>query len=154
MGFRTFCIAIVMALGLGAAQARDFVVTADQAGLIRLPGDAAGVIVGNPGIADAMLYDSRTLFVTGKVFGRTTLIVLDGAGRVLYTSDLVVSQPDSGTVQVFRNSDRPETYVCAPTCQAIPQIGDEMSWFDEVDQQRISARAGARDGATADVGPN
>jgi Flp pilus assembly secretin CpaC len=149
MGFRAFALAVLMTLGLGAAQAREFVVAADQAGLIRLPGEAAGVIVGNPGIADAMLYDSRTLFVTGKVFGRTNLIVLDEAGRVLYTSDLVVAQPGAGTVQVFRSSGRPETYVCAPTCQAIPQIGDEMSWFDQIDQQRISARAGAGEPVTA-----
>ena len=88
MGFRAIAAALVMTLGLGVAQAREFVVTADQAGLIRLPGDASGVIVGNPGIADAMLYDSRTLFVTGKVFGRTNLIVLDEAGRVLYAASL------------------------------------------------------------------
>ena len=152
MGFRAIAVALLMTLGLGAAQAREFVVSADQAGLIRLPGEASGVIVGNPGIADAMLYDSRTLFVTGKVFGRTNLIVLDEAGRVLYTTDLVVSQPDSGTVQVFRSSNRPETYVCAPTCQAIPQIGDDADWFAETDQQRVSARAGA--GASAPTSPN
>ncbi len=143
MGFRAIAAALVMTLGLGVAQAREFVVTADQAGLIRLPGDASGVIVGNPGIADAMLYDSRTLFVTGKVFGRTNLIVLDEAGRVLYTSDLVVTQPDSQTVQVFRSKSRPETFVCAPTCQAIPQIGDDAGWFAEMSQQRETTRTGA-----------
>lgn len=143
MGFRAFAIAVCLVLGLGSAQAREFVVSADQAGLIRLPGDAAGVIVGNPGIADATLYDARTLFVTGKVFGRTNLIVLDDAGRVLYTSDLVVAQPESGTVQVFRNSGRPETYVCAPTCQAIPQIGDNQPWFDDMNRQRNETRNGA-----------
>jgi Flp pilus assembly secretin CpaC len=145
MGFRAVAIAVCLVLGLGSAQAREFVVSADQAGLIRLPGDAAGVIVGNPGIADATLYDSRTLFVTGKVFGRTNLIVLDEAGRVLYTSDLVVAQPDSGTVQIFRSSGRPETYVCAPTCQALPQIGDDRTWFNDIHIQRGSSRDGAED---------
>lgn len=143
MGFRTLALALLMTLALGAAQAREFVVTADQAGLIRLPGDASGVIVGNPGIADAMLYDSRTVFVTGKVFGRTNLIVVDEAGRVLYTSDLVVTQPESGTVQVFRSNNRPESYVCAPTCQAIPQIGDEHIWFENMNTQRDNTRTGA-----------
>ncbi|MAP48082.1 MAG: pilus assembly protein [Oceanicaulis sp.] len=143
MGFRAAAIAVCLVLGLGSAQAREFVVSADQAGLIRLPGDAAGVIVGNPGIADATLYDSRTLFVTGKVFGRTNLIVLDDAGRVLYTSDLVVAQPDSNAVQIFRNSGRPETYVCAPTCQALPQIGDDQVWFNDMNIQRNAIRDGA-----------
>ena len=143
MGFRAIAIAMLMSVSLGAAQAREFVVSADQAGLIRLPGDASGVIVGNPGIADAMLYDARTLFVTGKVFGRTNLIVLDDAGRVLYTSDLVVAQPDSNAVQIFRNSGRPETYVCAPTCQALPQIGDDQVWFNDMNIQRNAIRDGA-----------
>lgn len=143
MGFRAIAIAVCLVLGLGSAQARDFVVSADQAGLIRLPGDAAGVVVGNPGIADAILYDSRTLFVTGKVFGRTNLIVLDEAGRVLYTSDIVVTQPESGAVQIFRSSDRPETYVCAPICQALPQIGDDQVWFNDIHIQRGANRDGA-----------
>jgi len=143
MGFRAIAIAMLMSVSLGAAQTREFVVSADQAGLIRLPGDASGVIVGNPGIADAMLYDARTLFVTGKVFGRTNLIVLDEAGRVLYTSDLVVTQAEAGTVQVFRSNTRPETFVCAPTCQAIPQIGDDADWFAETSQQRLTTRSGA-----------
>ena len=143
MGVRAIAAAVLMTLGLGAAQAREFVVAADQAGLIRLPGEAAGVIVGNPGIADAMLYDARTLFVTGKVFGRTNLIVLDDAGRVLYTSDLVVTQPNAGAVQVFRSSARPETYVCAPTCQAVPQIGDDADWFADISIQRENTRTGA-----------
>ena len=143
MGFRAAAIAVCLVLGLVSAQAREFVVSADQAGLILLPGDAAGVIVGNPGIADATLYDSRTLFVTGKVFGRTNLIVLDDAGRVLYTSDLVVAQPDSNAVQIFRNSGRPETYVCAPTCQALPQIGDDQVWFNDMNIQRNAIRDGA-----------
>jgi len=136
MLIRATFASIALILGLGVAQARDFTVTVDQAGLIRLPGEAAAIIVGNPGIADASLFDARTVFVTGKVFGRTNLIALDARGRVLYTSDLVVSQPDTGLVQVYRSQTEPETYVCAPVCQAVPQIGDEAQWFSETSSQR------------------
>jgi len=148
MVLRATAIAVLSALSLGvftaaSADARDFHVTVDQAGLIRLPGEAAGVVVGNPAIADATLYDTRTLFVTGKVFGRTNLIVLDGAGRVLYTSDLVVNQADRGLVQVFRSQAQPESFVCAPVCQAVPLIGDDQGWFGTIDGQRSATRSSA-----------
>lgn len=146
MALRATAIALLSALSLGmlapvSAEARDFHVVVDQAGLIRLPGEAAGVVVGNPSIADATLYDARTLFVTGKVFGRTNLIVLDAAGRVLYTSDLVVQQADRGLVQVFRSQSQPESYICAPVCQAVPVIGDDQGWFGTIDGQRSAVRA-------------
>lgn len=148
MRLMTVIAAACAALGLSAADARDYRVPADQAGLIRLPGDAAAVVVGNPGIADATLYDARTLFVTGKVFGRTNLIVLDAAGRVLFTTDLVVTQADEGLVQVFTgsNGDMPHTFVCDPVCQAVPQIGDADDRFNTLEGQRARTRGGAGSG--------
>ncbi len=125
----------------GIADARPFQVPADHAALIRLPGDAAAIVVGNPHIADVMLYDARTIFVTGRVYGRTNLIALDANGRVLYTSDLAVTASQRGQVQVFRNTER-MSYVCAPECQAVPVIGDSSGWFDAVSSQqanRVSA---------------
>ncbi|GGH07597.1 hypothetical protein GCM10007420_25400 [Glycocaulis albus] len=118
-------------------QSRGFEVPADHAALIRLPGDAAAIIIGNPNIADATLYDARTIFVTGRVYGRTNMIALDDNGRVLYTSDLVVTQSGRGTVQVFRNTER-HSYVCAPECQSVPLIGDASDWFSGVSGQQAN----------------
>lgn len=125
----------------GIADARPFQVPADHAALIRLPGDAAAIVVGNPHIADVMLYDARTIFVTGRVYGRTNLIALDANGRVLYTSDLAVTGSTRGQVQVFRNNNR-YSYVCNPECQSVPLIGDEHRWFMNLAEQqgdRVSA---------------
>ncbi|MBI1263803.1 MAG: pilus assembly protein CpaC [Alphaproteobacteria bacterium] len=109
------------------ALAQVFRVPADHAALIRLPGEAAAIVVGNPAIADANLYDARTIFITGKQFGRTNLIALNAQGRVLYTADLAVTGNDRGVVQVFRNNTR-ASYVCAPDCQAIPTLADDAAW--------------------------
>ncbi|MGP1275929.1 MAG: pilus assembly protein N-terminal domain-containing protein [Caulobacterales bacterium] len=138
-------VAAVLALGLaGAVQARPFEVPADHTALIRLPGDAAAIVIGNPNVADATLYDARTIFVTGRVFGRTNMIALDDNGRVLYTSDLVVTNSGRGSVQVYRNTER-QSYVCAPNCEAVPVIGDTGEWFSGVAGQqadRTSAGGG------------
>ncbi|MCC5995797.1 MAG: pilus assembly protein N-terminal domain-containing protein [Oceanicaulis sp.] len=124
--------ALIAALALTAliaapAAAQVFRVPADHAALIRLPGEAAAIVVGNPAIADANLYDARTIFITGKRFGRTNLIALNAQGRVLYTADLAVTGNDRGVVQVFRNNTR-SSYVCAPDCQAIPTLADDAAW--------------------------
>jgi len=129
-------IAFLAALcATAAAGAQNVTVPADHAGLIRLPGDADAVVVGNPAIADATLYDARTLFVTGKVHGRTNLIALNAEGQVLYTTDLAVTGGDRGTVQVFRGTAR-ESYHCAPVCQAAPTVGDAPDWFSAVTGQQ------------------
>lgn len=151
MAVRSLITALALAAGLSAAaSARPFEVPIDHAAMIRLPEDASAIVVGNPSIADATLYDGRTLFVTGKLYGRTNLIALDGTGQVIYTSDLVVSQTDRGTVEVFRNVNR-ETYVCAPECEAAPAIGDGRESFDARSGQR-GAHQDASSGAAGQGG--
>ncbi|XBQ14826.1 MAG: pilus assembly protein N-terminal domain-containing protein [Oceanicaulis sp.] len=110
------------ALTAASAFAQTVRVPADHASLVRLPADAAGIVVGNPDIADATLYDARTLFVTGKVHGRTNLIALDEAGRVIFTADLAVTASERGSVDVFKNTAR-LTYTCDPVCQLVPAAG-------------------------------
>jgi Flp pilus assembly secretin CpaC len=125
---RIAALALALTIVAGApAMAQVFRVPADHAALIRLPGEAAAIVVGNPAIADANLYDARTIFITGKQFGRTNLIALDANGRVLYTADLSVTGNDRGVVQVFRNNTR-ASYVCAPDCQAIPVLANDDAW--------------------------
>ena len=133
--FAPLLASLIALASASAAHARPFEVPADHAALIRLPGDAAAIVVGNPHIADVMLYDARTIFVTGRVYGRTNLIALDDNGRVLYTSDLAVTASPRGQVQVFRNTER-MSYVCAPECQAVPLVGDEANWFDALARQQ------------------
>ncbi|WP_199200482.1 pilus assembly protein N-terminal domain-containing protein [Alkalicaulis satelles] len=128
MALRALITVIALAaMAVAPAAAQTFRVPADHAALIRLPGEAAAIVVGNPAIADANLYDARTIFITGKRFGRTNLIALNAEGRVLYTADLAVGGNDRGVVQVFRNTAR-ASYVCAPDCQAIPVLADDEAW--------------------------
>lgn len=131
-----------LALAVSApAGAQTVTVPADHTGLVRLPQEAATIVVGNPAIADAMLYDSRTLFVSGRVFGQTNLIALNAAGQVIYAADVSVTLSDRNHVQVVRNnpsnlSAAQHSYVCDPVCRAVPLIGDEPGRFDALTSQR------------------
>lgn len=121
MAIRTLFTALALALGLtSAGLARPFEVPADHAALIRLPGPASAIIIGNPIVADATLYDAQTIFLTGKAYGRTNLIALDASGAVIYSSDLVVTQATRDRVEVFRNNVK-ESFVCSPDCVPVPE---------------------------------
>ena len=152
MAVRALITACLAALAFaGTALARPFDVPVDHAALIRLPEDASAIVVGNPSIADATLYDGRTLFVTGKLYGRTNVIALDAQGRVIYANDLVVTQSDRDTVEVFRNVNR-ETYVCAPECEAVPSVGDDPASFDPRATQQQTRAAISQNGTGGQAG--
>jgi Flp pilus assembly secretin CpaC len=78
--------AFVLASGASPARAETsmIAVTLDQAKIARLPQGTATLIVGNPMIADVtMLKNNNTMIITGKGFGQTNLIAIDGAGSLI-----------------------------------------------------------------------
>ena len=83
---------------------------------VNIPGSAASIVVGNPTIADVTVIDSRTLFITGRGFGATNVIVLDRSGQTLFSGDVVVTSHASD-VSVYRGAGR-QDYACAPGCNA------------------------------------
>ncbi|MEQ8403669.1 MAG: pilus assembly protein N-terminal domain-containing protein [Oceanicaulis sp.] len=132
------------------ADAHTVRVPSNHAGLVRLPGDAATVIVGNPAIADAMLYDQRTLVVSGRAFGQTNVIAMDQTGDVIYAADLSVTESNRDHVRVYRNNVQ-YSFICDPECQSAPTVGDQPDWFDTLSNQRAT-QAGQAEGAVEDDG--
>ena len=119
-----FLFAVFISLVASAtAYAHTYKVPANHAGLIRLPEDASALAIGNPEIADASLFDAKTILVTGKVYGTTNIIAMNASGQIIYTADLSVTQNDRGLVQVFHNTNR-SSYICNPVCQTVPLLGD------------------------------
>lgn len=107
------------------AAAGDVDLAVEHAQVVRLPGEASTVIVGNPSIADALVHDGRTLVLTGRLQGRTNVIALDRVGRVIYSSDVVVSNPaGAGQVALFRGPQR-VTLSCSGVCDEVPRVGDD-----------------------------
>ena len=97
----------------------------DTVWAIRIPAmlfAAASVVVGNPQIADVTVVDEHTLFISGRGFGVTEVVVLDGMGRTIYQSEVVVSAPSSGQVRVWRGStvtDMACSTTCAPSVRGV-----------------------------------
>lgn len=107
-------------LALGAAtpalaQSRPLSVEIDHTARLNLRGAASSVVVGNPQIADVTVVDEHTLFISGRGFGVTEVVVLDGMGRTIYQSEVVVSAPSSGQVRVWRGSTVTDM-ACSTTC--------------------------------------
>ena len=133
--------ALVLASTAPAA-AQSYTVPMDQAGLLRLPEDAAAIVVGNPAIADATMFDARTVFISGRAYGQTNIIALNAEGRVIYANDVSVTHSTREHVQVFHNQAQ-ESFVCNPVCRRVPLIGDA----DDIFTRTLNQRAGIRDAA-------
>jgi len=116
------------------AMEETLVVTIDQARVVKVPPGTETLIVGNAAIADLTLLKQGTaMIITGKGFGETNFIALDGVGSPLAQSSIrVVGGKNALLVQ--RGLDR-ESYSCAPQCLPTAKLGDDLKYFGEVSGQ-------------------
>lgn len=133
-----FAAAAVL-ISAGAADARDIRVALDQAFPIRLSEPAEGVAIGNPTIAGVSVQNDRFLFVTGRSYGSTNLVVVGSDGRVLYSGRVVVMPDETDVVMVTRGIETARLE-CTPLCRPRPDIGDGAA-SQSVNEQ-ISGRGG------------
>ena len=111
-----FPVAFTLALSVGApALAQSMVVPIDHSVRLGVQGQAASVVVGNPAVADVTVVDTHTLFVSGRGYGETDVVVLDRSGRTIYSGDVIVAAPNAGRASVYRGADRTDM-ACAPAC--------------------------------------
>ena len=131
-------LARICALGLAGilivapALAGPLTVEANKTVPVRLKGAAASVVLGNREIADVAVHDEHLVFVTGKNFGTTNLMVFDRAGNQIYASDVVVTANTSSLVTVNRSGDN-STYACSPSCRPVPQQNNPDRLFQGPD---------------------
>jgi Pilus formation protein N terminal region len=125
--------AVVAASASQSAMAASKVVQVlvDQATLVRLDRPAAEIVVGNPSIADVSVQSGKVLVITGKSFGETNLIVMDADGKVVANRQLIVQEPRTGFVTMYRGGAR-QTLHCAPYCTPPLVIGDTPDTFSAV----------------------
>jgi hypothetical protein len=123
-----------LANGSNDSTKNDVTVLIDQAALVRLDRPAAEIVVGNPSIADVSVQNSKLLVVTGKSYGETNLIVMDADGKVVVNRKVVVQDPRTGFVTLYKGHAR-FTLDCAPNCTTPLVIGDEKDYFETISKQ-------------------
>ena len=107
--------ALVLAAAAAPASAGGLAVPIDSAVRLHLKGAAADVIVANPAVADVAIVDDRTVVVLGKAHGTTTLLVFDGARRVIWDGPVTVTSP-AGRITIHRGAEE-QQYACVSRCE-------------------------------------
>lgn len=129
LGIATLALTGLLCAAPAMAGDQVFRVDLNKSEMLRLPAAAGAIVVGNPLIADISVQDADTLFVVGRGFGETNLIVLDRAGQTIMNADIqVTSVTPSHGLRVF-NATRRQTYSCAPYCQPSPILGDDSEFI-------------------------
>jgi len=125
----TGAVFLAFASGTPAEARSSYRVDLNKTEIVRLPVDAASVVIGNPNIADVTVQSVRTIFVVGRGFGETNLIILDRNGDTVMDADIQVvnSRPDH-SVRIHRGQMR-QTYSCIPYCQPSPVLGDDPEFI-------------------------
>jgi len=117
----------------GSLAATEIVVMADEAKLVSVGGDVSTVVVGNPAIADVTV-QGQNVFIHGRSFGSTNLIVMDKQGSQIANLGVTVMQGGNSNLTVFRGGGK-YSYVCEPQCQVTLTIGDKPEYYDAVESE-------------------
>jgi hypothetical protein len=125
--------AVLTAASASAFAATDVIVKVDEAKMLAVTGEPSTVVVGNPNIADITVQTSR-IFIHGRNFGSTNIIVLDADGNELAALDVTVRLNGNHNVNVFRAGSK-FSYACGDVCESALQVGDNKDYFDTLEDQ-------------------
>ncbi|KCZ49943.1 MULTISPECIES: pilus assembly protein N-terminal domain-containing protein [unclassified Hyphomonas] len=137
---RTCAFGLAASLMVLPAIAGPLTVETNKTVPLKMKGTAASVVLGNRNIADVAVHDEHLIFITGKTFGTTNLMVFDRSGNQILNTEVVVTANTSNLVTVNRNGSN-FTYDCAPSCRSIISPGDNVQHFDDLMQQQMGMQA-------------
>lgn len=114
-----------------AVLSKDYSVSLNKTQIVYLPEPASAVVVGNPDIADVSVHSADTIFIVGRGFGETNIVVLNSAGHTIMDSDIQVASAGSrNNIRVYSGGSLiRSTYSCAPYCQPAPVLGDDNTFI-------------------------
>ncbi|MFC5760107.1 pilus assembly protein N-terminal domain-containing protein [Rhizobium sp. GCM10022189] len=127
-GKTVFFAWVIAALTASIASAQEDMlrVYMDHARVLKLDRPVSKVIVGNAKVADATVADSKTIVLTGRSFGTTNIVLLDGDGNAILDDRILVSIDEGNTVRVYRQTER-SVLSCTPNCEQHSQQGNATS---------------------------
>jgi Flp pilus assembly secretin CpaC len=122
-------LAVIAATTVPATvRAEDLIIKYDQSQILRLTRPASEIIIGNPSIADVTIQSGNILVVTGKSYGITNIIALDGERNVIQDQRIAVRRDEVGVVNLTRGTAR-STFACVPQCNPTVTVGDDITFL-------------------------
>ena len=122
------------------AAAAEVKVALDQARALPINGVVRGVVIGNPTIAGVSVQNERLLFITGRSYGSTNLIVVGDNNRPLFQGRITVIADEDNAV-IMNKGGWMVRYDCTPECRRRPDISEDPQAFSQTNSQ-IGARGG------------
>ena len=148
----------ILAFNVPASATEQLTVTTDQSQIITVNRAPGTVVVGNPTIADVTIQGNQ-LFVHGRVFGKTNIIVLDENGSQLAEYMVNVVLEDDYNVVVFKAGVgagiQKESYTCKTDCESVFHIGDSLDYYKLINEQqknKLGLAQGQKPGESGDGG--
>ncbi len=114
-------LAALLLSSASAATAPRLTVSLGRSARLPIEAPALNVIVGDPGVADVVVVDRRTLVVHGKAYGRSEIIALGAGGQPVWQGEVAVVAADAGSVIVHRGTGSVD-YSCAASYDCSPRI--------------------------------
>jgi uncharacterized Zn-binding protein involved in type VI secretion len=151
------CAFVVLADG-NAIAGSPIAIQTDQTQMIALASDPGTVVVGNPSIADVSV-NGKQVFMHGRAFGDTNVIILDTNGNQLANFDVTVVHAANNEVAIYSAQTIPTarasrfSYSCDPACQRVMIPGDEFETFKNIVSMNTSKFGLATSNKSADVSP-
>jgi Flp pilus assembly secretin CpaC len=109
----------------------------DQTQMIALASEPGTVVVGNPSIADISV-NGKQVFLHGRAFGDTNVIILDTNGNQMANFDVTVIHSANNDVAIYAartSAVAPASrysYSCDPDCQRTMIPGDDFGSYKDL----------------------
>jgi hypothetical protein len=132
----TVSIAFAAATSPAFAGNQNITLEADKTVMITVAVSPGTVVVGNPSIADISI-NGNQIFVHGRGYGNTNIIILDPKNNMLANFDVTVKQSLTNAVTLYRGSVR-YSLACDGICEDTLQPGDQIDHFKNVAEQQAT----------------
>lgn len=123
IGLSGLCLSALLPI---AAYAQGYSVEINKTKILQLQSPAAAVVVGNPAIADVSVHSPTMLFIVGRGYGVTNVIILDEFGQTIMDADIQVGKNKSSSgKRILLAGQGWKSFDCNPFCQPAPVLGDD-----------------------------
>jgi ketopantoate hydroxymethyltransferase len=127
-------VSLAAATSSAVAAGETITLESDKTTMISVAVSPGTVVVGNPSIADISI-NGKQIFVHGRGYGNTNIIILDSQGAMLANFDVTVRQSLNNAVSLYRGSTR-YSLACSDICEDTLQPGDSIDHFKNIAEQQ------------------